>query len=151
MKTTQYITLGLCVLSLSACSIFKKPAKEQTAEDTKQSNVITDRRWKLVELAGKPVADKVNGKEPFLLLQKSDGRYSASGGCNGIGGEFTLENNGRIKFAQGMSTMMACENMEVEQELSKALITADNYSLSGDNLSLNKARMAPLARFKAVK
>lgn len=151
MKTTQYITLGLCVLSLSACSIFKKTAKEQTAEDAKQSNVITDRRWKLVELAGKPVADKVNGKEPFLLLQKSDGRYSASGGCNGIGGEFTLENNGRIKFAQGMSTMMACENMEVEQELSKALITADNYSLSGDNLSLNKARMAPLARFKAVK
>jgi heat shock protein HslJ len=151
MKTTQYITLGLCVLSLSACSIFKKPAKAQTAEDTKQSNVITDRRWKLVELAGKPVADKVNGKEPFLLLQKSDGRYSASGGCNGIGGAFTLENNGRIKFEQGMSTMMACENMEVEQELSKALITADNYSLSGDNLSLNKARMAPLARFKAVK
>lgn len=151
MKTTQYITLGLCVLSLSACSLFKKSAKEQTAEDAKQSNVITDRRWKLVELAGKPVADKINGKEPFLLLQKSDGRYSASGGCNGIGGEFTLENNGRIKFAQGMSTMMACENMEVEQELSKALITADNYSLSGDNLSLNKARMAPLARFKAVK
>ncbi|NQX40805.1 Heat shock protein HslJ [Pedobacter steynii] len=151
MRSTQYITLGLCVLSLSACSIFKKTAKEQTAEDAKQSNVITDRRWKLVELAGKPVADKVNGKEPFLLLQKSDSRYSASGGCNGIGGEFTLENNGRIKFAQGMSTMMACENMEVEQELSKALITADNYSLSGDNLSLNKARMAPLARFKAVK
>ncbi len=151
MRSTQYITLGLCVLSLSACSIFKKPAKEQTAADAKQSNVITDRRWKLVELAGKPVADKVNGKEPFLLLQKSDSRYSASGGCNGIGGAFTLENNGRIKFAQGMSTMMACENMEVEQELSKALITADNYSLSGDNLSLNKARMAPLARFKAVK
>lgn len=151
MRSTQYITLGLCVLSLSACSLFKKTAKEQTAEAAKQSNVITDRRWKLVELAGKPVADKVNGKEPFLLLQKSDGRYSASGGCNGIGGEFTLENNGRIKFAQGMSTMMACENMEVEQELSKALITADNYSLSGDNLSLNKARMAPLARFKAVK
>lgn len=151
MRSTQYITLGLCVLSLSACSIFKKPAKTQTAADAKQSNVITDRRWKLVELAGKPVADKVNGKEPFLLLQKSDSRYSASGGCNGIGGAFTLENNGRIKFEQGMSTMMACENMEVEQELSKALITADNYSLSGDNLSLNKARMAPLARFKAVK
>jgi heat shock protein HslJ len=73
------------------------------------------------------------------------------GGCNGIGGAFTLENNGRIKFSQGMSTMMACENMEIEHGLSEALITADNYSLSGDNLSLNKARMAPLARFKAVK
>lgn len=151
MKTTQYLSLALCVLSLSACSMFKKPAKEKTAEDSKQSNVITDRKWKLVELAGKPVADKVNSKEPFLLLQKSEGRYSASGGCNGIGGAYTLENNGRIKFEQGMSTMMACENMEIEHGLSAALIAADNYSLSGDNLSLNKARMAPLARFKAVK
>ncbi len=50
-----------------------------------------------------------------------------------------------------MSTKMACENMDVEYGLSKALSAADNYSLQGDNLSLNKARMAPLARFKAVK
>lgn len=150
MKSTQYLILTVCALSLSACSIFKKPAKEQTA-DQKQTNVITDRRWKLVELAGKPVADKINGKEPFLLLQKTESRYSASGGCNGIGGAYTLENNGRIKFEQGMSTMMACENMEIEHGLSAALIAADNYSLNGDDLSLNKARMAPLARFKAVK
>jgi heat shock protein HslJ len=46
---------------------------------------------------------------------------------------------------------MACEHMEIENGLNKALVTADNYSLNGDNLSLNKARMAPLARFKAVK
>ncbi|MNV96172.1 META domain protein [compost metagenome] len=62
-----------------------------------------------------------------------------------------MQDNGRIKFSQGMSTMMACENMEIEHGLNKALITADNYTISGDNLSLNKARMAPLARFKAIK
>jgi len=50
-----------------------------------------------------------------------------------------------------MSTKMACENMEVENDLTKALMAADNYSMDGDNLSLNKARMAPLARFKAEK
>lgn len=150
MKSIQYFGFGLCLLSISACSIFKKPSQE-TGKESNQSNVITERKWKLVELAGQPVADKVNGKEPFLLLQKSDNRYSASGGCNGIGGTFTLQDNGRIKFSQGMSTMMACENMEIEHGLNKALITADNYTLSGDNLSLNKARMAPLARFKAVK
>jgi hypothetical protein len=27
---------------------------------------------------------------------------------------------------------------------------ADNYSILGDKLSLNKARMAPLARFEAI-
>jgi heat shock protein HslJ len=150
MKSLKYPTLMLCFLSLASCSIFKKSSTSQTDNNMK-SNVITDRKWKLVELAGKPVADKINGKEPFILLQKSDNRYSASGGCNGLGGTFTLLEHGRIKFSQGMSTMMACEHMEIENGLNKALVTADNYSLSGDNLSLNKARMAPLARFKAVK
>ena len=151
MKPTQYLIFALCLLSLAACSIFKKTAVSQTGKDTIETSQITDRKWKLVELAGKPVADKINGKEPFILLQKSDGRYSASGGCNGMGGEFKLLDNGKIKFSQGMSTMMACENMEIENGLSKALISADNYSLNGDDLSLNKARMAPLARFKAIK
>lgn len=149
MKSISYFALLFCLLSLGACNIFKKST--QTAENGMKTNEITDRRWKLVELDGKPVADKINGKEPFILLQKSDHRYSASGGCNGLGGTFTLQDHGRIKFSQGMSTMMACENMEIENGLNKVLVTVDNYSLSGDDLSLNKARMAPLARFKAVK
>lgn len=151
MKTTSHLILLLCMLSLGSCTIFKKTSAEKTGEATQQTNVITDRKWKLVELAGKPVADKVNGKEPFILLQTKENRYSASGGCNGIGGTFVLQDHGRIKFSPGMSTMMACEHMEIENELKRVLITADNYSLSGDDLSLNKARMSPLARFKAVK
>ena len=150
MKTITQFTLILCVLSLTACNVFKKSDSPTTGDET-ASNVITDRKWKLVELAGKPVADKINGKEPFILLHSKDNRYSGSGGCNGLGGEFTLQAHGRVKFTQGMSTMMACENMEIEKELKRVLITADNYSLSGDDLSLNKARMAPLARFRAVK
>jgi heat shock protein HslJ len=145
----KYLFLLLCVLSLSACKIFKKTDASKNGE-TVQTNVITDRKWKLIELAGKPVADKINGKEPFILLHTKDNRYSGSAGCNGLGGEFTLQGL-RVKFTQGMSTMMACENMEIENELKRVLNMADNYSLSGDNLSLNKAKMAPLARFKAVK
>ncbi len=132
---------------MSACNIFKK----SSGNEPQKKSVITERRWKLVELAGKPVPDEVNGKEPFILLQQKDGRFSASGGCNGMGGTFSLLENGKIKFTQGMSTRMACENMEVEIGLTKALKDADNFSLNGDDLSLNKARMAPLARFKADK
>ena len=48
--------------------------------------------------------------------------------------------------------MMACLNMEIENELKRALEMADNYSLTADGkyLSLNRARMAPLARFEVV-
>ena len=145
MKSIKNIAIAVCLLSSTACTVFKRSSAEPQGTST-----ITDKRWKLVDLGGKPVADSVNGKEPFLLLQTQDSRYSASGGCNGIGGTYVLPGNDRIKFSQGMSTKMACENMEVENELTKALVAADNYTLKGDSLSLNKARMAPLARFKAV-
>jgi hypothetical protein len=42
------------------------------------------------------------------------------------------------------------DGMERETEFLKVFEMADNYSLSGTTLSLNKARMAPLARFEAV-
>jgi heat shock protein HslJ len=146
MKKRHYLLFVCCLLSLAACTIFKKSdGAAASATD------FAGRRWKLVELAGKPVPNLVNGKEPFLLLQKNDLRFLASGGCNGLGGTFTFEPNGRIKFTRGMSTKMACADMEVERGLSAALDQADNYSVSGDDLLLNKARMAPLARFKAVK
>jgi hypothetical protein len=40
--------------------------------------------------------------------------------------------------------------MDVEREFHAVLERADNYSLAGDHLTLNRARMAPLARFEAV-
>lgn len=146
-------SLILGIFVLAACSTTKKSSttdadRDQTVMET--TTTLTDRKWRLIELNGKPVADKINGKEPFIQLQKSDNRYTGSGGCNGLGGTFTLEDNGRIKFSQGMSTMMACENMEIEQGLNKALIATDNYTLKGDTLALNKARMASLARFVQV-
>jgi len=49
-----------------------------------------------------------------------------------------------------MSTMMMCANMDVESKLYQVLEAADNYAVNGDKLVLNKARMAPLARFEVV-
>jgi hypothetical protein len=40
--------------------------------------------------------------------------------------------------------------MADEEGLAKVLGMADNYTIVNDVLSLNKARMAPLARFKLV-
>lgn len=143
MRQLFFIFSIVCLIT--ACDTAKKAASNNVSPDP-----LFGTKWKLTELNGKPVADKINGKEPFLELQEADKRYTASGGCNGIGGQFTLSKNGRIQFSQGMSTMMACENMEVETQLKNALIATDNYTIHGNTLSLNKARMAPLARFQAI-
>ena len=40
--------------------------------------------------------------------------------------------------------------MKTEDDFKKVLEQTDNYTISGENLSLNRAKMAPLAKFKAV-
>lgn len=132
-----------CLLALFAgCKISNKSSMTTPS--------LLDTKWKLIELNGKPVSDKVNGKEPFLELKETDMRYSAWAGCNGIGGQFSIFENGKLKFSQGMSTMMACANMEVEIQLNKVLIDTENYTINGNTLSLNKGKMTPLARFKKM-
>ncbi|WP_169540018.1 META domain-containing protein [Niabella aurantiaca] len=138
------------VMVLFACNSSKKSASPNEPPADDPAAGITTTKWKLVELAGKPVPDKINNKEPFIQLQESDHRFSASAGCNGLGGTFVLQDHNRIRFTPGPSTMMACAHMDMEQGLIKALKTADHYSISGDQLSLNRARMAPLARFRAT-
>jgi heat shock protein HslJ len=56
----------------------------------------------------------------------------------------------KITLSQGISTLMACPASEIETQFLRMMTMADNYTVSGDVLILNKARMAPLARFKSV-
>ncbi|MBZ4190974.1 META domain-containing protein [Niabella beijingensis] len=149
MRKHFFLPLLCNALLLWACNSPKQSSSGNQPEDsTAAAPRITEKKWKLIELAGKPVQDKINDKEPFLQLAEADQRFSASAGCNGLGGTYELRDNGRVRFKMGMSTLMACDHMEMEQGLTKALEAADNYTISGDTLSLNKARMAPLARFR---
>ncbi|MDR2269927.1 MAG: META domain-containing protein [Sphingobacterium sp.] len=146
MRFKHIVVLMTAVLALASCSVLKKNSVKQDPNNS--STTIIGKKWQLIEIDGKAVAGQVNGRTPFLQLEEKS--YSANGGCNGIGGELTFSGNGKIKFAQGMSTMMACPDMSIEQALSKALMTADNYTLSNGILSLNRAKMAPLAKFKLL-
>ncbi|MFT3756654.1 MAG: copper resistance protein NlpE N-terminal domain-containing protein [Pseudoxanthomonas sp.] len=111
---------------------------------------ITEKYWKLVELNGQPVAAAAN--EPHFILKAEGGRVIGNGGCNSLTGSYKIDEAAmRISFDRVASTMMACTSgMDVEQAFLEMLRKVDNYSLNGDKLSLNKARMAPLARFEAV-
>ena len=122
----------------------------------KTNNSITNKYWKLVEVMGQPVPtdDTLHGKEPHMILHTAENRVTGNGGCNGFGGTYQLDSaNNRIHFSPLMATKMAClegNRMKVEDQLFKALEMTDSYYVKGDSLQLNKARMAPLARFVAV-
>lgn len=117
----------------------------------KMGQEIRDIYWELVEINGKSLAGVKLMREPYLRLHTEDHRAEANGGCNGMGGTYELnEENNRLRFSQLISTKMACENMEIEQQLADVLQRTDSYGLANDTLQLFRARMAPLAKFKAV-
>jgi len=118
---------------------------------TKSNYAILEKYWKLVELNGKPVeVDSTFNKEPFIIFKESNNRMSGNGGCNNISGSFQIEGLNRITFSKIISTRMSCPRMDLEGEFLEVLQKADNFIITGDMLVMNKARMAPLARFKIV-
>src|SRR5690606_26376732 len=108
---------------------------------------IEDKRWELIELNGKPVQGKP--ETHYIIFRSKDGRIEAKANCNSMSWSYTIKNELQLKTEKGISTLMACPD-NLEDELSGAISKADNLSTDGENLSLNKARMAPLARFKLV-
>jgi heat shock protein HslJ len=89
-------------------------------------------------------------REVHIILKKQDNRIQGFTGCNNLMGSYELREGNLISFKGLASTKMACPDMSIENQLNEVLGRVDNYSILGDNLSLNKARMAPLARFEAV-
>lgn len=117
----------------------------------KDNNDITEKYWKLIEVNGQPVVALPNQrKEAHFILKVKDSMINAHGGCNAIVGFYQVTEGSRIRFFKVAASMADCNDMEVERNFIKTLETADNYSVKDDTLSLNKARMAPLAKFKLV-
>lgn len=110
---------------------------------------LRNTKWKLVELKGKKVSYS-DANNPYTLEFLEGGRIAAFAGCNRMMGGYKQKPVLQIKFSKIASTLMACEDMETEAVFKIVLEEVDNYSLNNGNLSLNKARMAPLARFQKL-
>ena len=87
-------------------------------------------------------------KEAFIQFSDQENRYTAYAGCNSMSGSFSTEAGNKIALGMGISTMMACENMSIERELSKVLSTADYFQVDGNFLILMEG-ITVLARFVA--
>lgn len=112
---------------------------------------IAEKYWKITELYGKKVTMSAGmKKEPHMILRAENNRINVTGGCNTFMGTYELKPDNQISFGKLAGTLMACPDMETERLFMQAIGEADNYYVDENNLVLNKAKMAPLARFEAV-
>lgn len=118
----------------------------------KQKELLTEKYWKLTKLYGQDVNMTEDQEREIFFRLTSAGRLTGFGGCNPISGAYELQKGLRISFDKVATGLKFCAGDIPEAKFLEVLNTADNYSFSEDNqtLSLNKARMAPLAVFESV-
>lgn len=89
--------------------------------------------WRFVTIDGKaPVSDKAR-------LGFMADRISASAGCNGMGGSWSMDGDTLVGGPYA-STMMFCEGlMEQERAIGKLLEEKPTVALAGDRLTLTSA------------
>lgn len=70
----------------------------------------------------------------------SDGQMNGNVGCNGFGGEYTMDGD-TITFGPVMSTMMFCEGLVGEQEIGAITVFQESakFVLDGDRLTITSA------------
>jgi heat shock protein HslJ len=123
-----------------------------TTDSSKGKFALSETKWKLVELNGKPVTNST-GKDYFINLDSKTGKFTAYAGCNSIGGVYVMKAETKLAFSKVFLTRMACPEMDIENKFTKMLEKVDNYMIESDGkvLHFHKAKMAALAKFEAVR
>jgi heat shock protein HslJ len=153
-KPLFYAIMLVVAWGVSACGSLQKQTNQEIPSMSTSHDAadITNKHWKLVELNGNPVSFPESAEVAFILLNP-DGTVSGNLGCNSFFGSYTLQEGSRITFSQLVNTQKMCFDesiMSIEAEMIRVLQNADNYNLNGKQLVLNRARMAPLARFECL-
>lgn len=77
----------------------------------------------------------------YLIFDKENSRFGGFGGCNSIGGEYSMV-KGFIRFSKIFSTQKSCaEGKESESAFLALLKEADQIRMEKDKLHLYKGRM----------
>jgi heat shock protein HslJ len=110
---------------------------------------VENKKWTLIEIRGKSVNE--NPETHYLIFHTENNLLEAKAGCNVLLNTYKIQNDVRLTVIPGISTLMACPDGSLEPDLIEVLKMVDNISVNNDELSLNKAKMAPLARFRLNK
>lgn len=145
IKTTA---LALIALTIMSCNTGKN--KSSGTSNASESKSIENTKWVITTFEGQNMGDgEQNGRKIYFTLNSEDNRVNGYSGCNTFMGTYKLEEGNRISFSQMGVTRMACPDSKIDEaKILSVFETADNFTVSGDKLSLNKAKMAPLAEFK---
>lgn len=122
-------------------------AEAYVLKKNKMDYNLENKTWILTELLGQTIEEKEGQAQAHLIFHSENAMLSGYNGCNRISMGYELLEGQRIRLAPGISTLMACPDDQISDNFNDVLTTIDNYTVSDGELQLNKARMAPMAKF----
>lgn len=106
-------------------------------------NPSIQRQWMLVSLDGFSKDQLIAHKAEINLTGKMEkGKIygSAYMGCNQMSFTSEFKNGGAVNISQGVSTMKACQDMNLESAFQKKFETMTKYSVEGHFLTLSDSQ-----------
>jgi heat shock protein HslJ len=125
------LTLFVIALAISAC----------TAQGAGVSPSLIG-EWKLVSYGPASALTPAVADTEAGLTFNDDGTVTGNSGCNGLGGNYTIEGD-QVKFDQIISTLMACDDPRMAQEdaVKQVLTDTANFKIEGNTLTLTNHDM----------
>lgn len=106
-------------------------------------NPHIQREWMLISFEGFTKEQLIKNKAGInLTAEKKEGkiRGGAFMGCNKMFFTSEFKNNGKMKISGVGSTMMACQNMDLETAFAKSFDKMTTYSVEGHFLTLSDGK-----------
>lgn len=112
---------------------------------------LTGKVWELTQIentADGTVETPSTGVLPTLEFTE-DGKISGNGGCNGFGGLYATAEGNKVTFTEIISTLMACDNTDIETVYFNGLNGAESYAFDGDMLKITASGGTVVMTFTA--
>ncbi len=102
---------------------------------------LANSKWVLTQIENKSdgTVTPAPAQNVPTLDFSDDGKISGNGGCNGFGGLYEVGEGNSLKLTEIMSTLMACDNTDIETPYFNALNEAESYILVNDVLQITSS------------
>lgn len=124
-------------MTVASCGSKKQVVETPETEEKKTVVTTLDGEWDVIAVRSRVVENGAGETLPYVGFDLRSKRVYGYGGCNRV--QSTLEVNSEehsLKFGYPTTTLMSCDNMDLEQSVLSAFFDARSYKFIGDGVVL---------------
>jgi heat shock protein HslJ len=133
MKKPIATLIFLVMISISFAQCKSKSANPKTQKTAQNANRV----WMLIAFKDFDKQFLIDAHAELNLTNTQ--QASAKMGCNTLSFPYKMTRS-KINFSSGIATLMACDDMKLEEAFSKAMVDFTSYTIEGHTLTLTNSK-----------